>query len=176
VGGGVQRRRGCSGGRQCARRGPAAPVREGEAGVSSNLGVAKLGRRSPERGKAAAALGEIRREGEASGGRRRRTGVETVGREAALERGAGAGSVSREWAWSRFELLGRWRDRGGKRRERGVGPLAVGVPRGAGRHRGAWPRPAGGAPTVSRSAVTRTRRASLFRQRRVGADVGGPRW
>jgi hypothetical protein len=32
-------------------------VREGEAGVSSNLGVARLGGRAPERGKTAAALG-----------------------------------------------------------------------------------------------------------------------
>jgi hypothetical protein len=50
-GGGVQRWRGCSGGRRRARRGPAALVREGEAGVSSNLGVAKLGGHSPEREK-----------------------------------------------------------------------------------------------------------------------------
>jgi hypothetical protein len=37
-------------------------------------GMAKLGGRSPERGKTAAALGKIRREGEASGGGRRRYG------------------------------------------------------------------------------------------------------
>jgi hypothetical protein len=51
-GAGVQWRWCCSG----ARRGPAALVREGEAGVSSNLGVMKLGGCSPERGKTAAAL------------------------------------------------------------------------------------------------------------------------
>jgi hypothetical protein len=38
----------------------------------------------------------------------------------------------------------------GKKRGRGAGGPVVGVPRGAGRRRGAWPRPAGGAPTVSR--------------------------
>jgi hypothetical protein len=57
--GGVQRRQGGSGGRRRAERGPAAPVREGEDGVSSNLGMMKLGGRSPERGKMAAALDEI---------------------------------------------------------------------------------------------------------------------
>jgi hypothetical protein len=62
--------------------GPAALVREGEAGVSSNLGMVQLGGRSPERGKTAAALGKIRREGGASGGG---PGVGAVGREVALE-------------------------------------------------------------------------------------------
>jgi hypothetical protein len=37
-------------------------------------GMVKLGGRSPERGKTAAALGKIRREGEASGGQRQRYG------------------------------------------------------------------------------------------------------
>jgi hypothetical protein len=55
----VQWWRGGSGGRRHAERGPAAPVREGEDGVSSNLGMTKLGGRSPERGKTAAELGEI---------------------------------------------------------------------------------------------------------------------
>jgi hypothetical protein len=39
--------------------GPAAPVRKGEDGVCSNLGMTKLGGRSPERGKTAAVLGKI---------------------------------------------------------------------------------------------------------------------
>jgi hypothetical protein len=72
--GGVQWRRGGSGGRQRAERVPGAPVREGEDGVSSNLGMMKLGGRSPERGKTAAALGEIRHEGEAFGCRRQQYG------------------------------------------------------------------------------------------------------
>jgi hypothetical protein len=50
--------------------------------------MAKLGGRSPKRGKTTAALGKIRCEGEASGGRRWWYRSETVGREAALERGA----------------------------------------------------------------------------------------
>jgi hypothetical protein len=60
-------------------RGPTASVRKGEERVSSNLGMAKLGGRSPERGKAAAALGKIRREGEASGGLRQRYGRKNSG-------------------------------------------------------------------------------------------------
>jgi hypothetical protein len=67
-GDGVQRRPGCSGGRRRARRGPAAPVQEGEAGVSSNLGVARLGGRSPKRGKTAAALGQSPARRRGSGG------------------------------------------------------------------------------------------------------------
>jgi hypothetical protein len=41
--GGVQRRRGCSGGRRRAWRGPAAPVWKGKERFSSNSGMAKLG-------------------------------------------------------------------------------------------------------------------------------------
>jgi hypothetical protein len=50
------------------------------------------------------------------------TGAEAVGREVALERGAAAGSVTREWMKDSvtFERLGRRRGREGKRRgERG---------------------------------------------------------
>jgi hypothetical protein len=65
---GVQRRRDGFGGHRCAERGPAAPVREGEDGVSSNLGMVRLGGHSPERGKTAAVLGEIRCEGEGGSG------------------------------------------------------------------------------------------------------------
>jgi hypothetical protein len=54
-----QRRRGGSGGHRRAWGGPAAPVRKGEDGVCSNLGMTKLGGRSPERGKMAAVLGKI---------------------------------------------------------------------------------------------------------------------
>jgi hypothetical protein len=57
--GGVQWRRGGSGGRRRPWRSPAAPVREGEDGVSSNLEMAKLGGRSPERGKTVVALDKI---------------------------------------------------------------------------------------------------------------------
>jgi hypothetical protein len=39
--------------------GPAASVWKGEERISSNLGMMKLGGRSPERGKMAAALDEI---------------------------------------------------------------------------------------------------------------------
>jgi hypothetical protein len=156
--GGVQQRRGCSGGRRCAWRGPAALVREGEPGVISNLGMVQLGGRSPERGKTVAALGKIRCEGEApevgGGG----TGAEMVGRRAALEMGAGAGPVSREWTSGRGRALsgsvGGAAER--ERKERGGGP-AVEVPRGAGWRRVAWPRPAGGALIVSQPAATRTR-------------------
>jgi hypothetical protein len=65
---------------------------EGEERISSNLRMAKLGGRSPERGKTAMALGKIRREGEAPVGRRkrsrRRNGGEGGGaRERGPERG-----------------------------------------------------------------------------------------
>jgi hypothetical protein len=93
-------------------------------------------------------------------------GMETVGREAALERGAGAGSVKERGRASRAQFEnGRsaaWQR--GKKRGRGGGGLAAGVPRSAGRRRGAWPRPAGGAPTVSRPAVTRTRTVARWRR------------
>jgi hypothetical protein len=77
--------------------GPAASVWKGEERISSNLGMAKLGGRSPERGKTAAALGKIRREGEASGGQGQRSGHENGGEGGGAQEGAGAGSVTREW-------------------------------------------------------------------------------
>jgi hypothetical protein len=54
-----QRRRGGSGGHRRVWGGPTAPVRKGEDGVCSNLGMTKLGGRSPERAKTAAVLGKI---------------------------------------------------------------------------------------------------------------------
>jgi hypothetical protein len=76
---GIHRRGGSSGGWRRWVWGPTALVREGKAGVISNLGMVRLRGRSPERGETTAALGEIRREGEASGGRRRRSGHESGG-------------------------------------------------------------------------------------------------
>jgi hypothetical protein len=97
------------------------------------------------------------------------TGMETMGREAALERGGRVGSVSREWTSGHGHTLrGSVGDAAAREKKEREGGLAAGVARGAGRHRGAWPRPAGGAPIVSWPAVTRTRR--------TGADMGGPRW
>jgi hypothetical protein len=55
----VHRRGGSSGGWRRRVWGPAAPVQEGKAGVSSNLGMMELRGRSPERGKTAVALDEI---------------------------------------------------------------------------------------------------------------------
>jgi hypothetical protein len=88
---------------------PAAPVREGEAEVSPNLGMVQLRGRSPERGKTAAALGKIRREGEASGGRRWRYGRENGGEGGGAREGGRSGDGVEgvdEWARSRFERLG----------------------------------------------------------------------
>jgi hypothetical protein len=87
--------------------------------------------------------------------RRGRRGVGTGGRV-----GAVVGAAERE------------------RKERGGGPAAE-VPRGVGRRCGAWPRPAGSAPTVSRPTVTRTRCALASTGRapveaRVGS-AGGER-
>jgi hypothetical protein len=56
-GGGVRQRRGCSGGRRCAWRGHAAPVREGEAEVSPNLGNGEAQRALTREGRTAATLG-----------------------------------------------------------------------------------------------------------------------
>jgi hypothetical protein len=139
--GGVRRRGGSSDGWRRRVWGPAAPVREGEAGVSSNLGMVRLGGCSPERGKTTAALGEIQREGEASGGRRQRSGcgsdVERCGARAGNQRGVGDGSADEWWVGRFVELaLSAARLRGKNRR--GGGP-AAGVPLSAGRRRGAWP-------------------------------------
>jgi hypothetical protein len=91
--------------------GPVASVWKGEERISSNLGMAKLEGRSPERGKTAAALGKIRCEGEASGGRRQRSGCGNGGeggeareggpREELVTGERTRGSVTFEW-------LGRW--------------------------------------------------------------------
>jgi hypothetical protein len=84
--------------------------------------------------------------------------------------GAGSGGEARalEWRGRRgVEMGGRVGavalERRGHRRSREGGPAAE-VPRGVGRHRGAWPRLAGGAPSVSRSAATRMRRARAARR------------
>jgi hypothetical protein len=86
-------------------------------------------------------------------------GAGSGGEARALERGGrsrvGVEGVD-ERARSRFERLGRRRGREGKKREGGP---ATEMPRGAGRRCGASRRPAGGAPIVSRPAVTRMRRA-----------------
>jgi hypothetical protein len=77
--------------------------------------------------------------------------------------GARAGSVTREWTSGSvtFKRLGRLRGREGKRRgERGV--RCVGATRHGG-DCGASPRQVGGAPTVSRPAVSRMRRARAAR-------------
>jgi hypothetical protein len=135
--------------------GPAAPVREKEAEVSSNLGMMQLGGRSPERGKTAVELGKIQHEGEESGGRSQRYERENCGEGGDAREGGRSGSVSREWTSGRGRalsgLVGSAAER--ERKERGGGPAAE-VPRGMGRRHDAWPRPAGGALTVSRSAVT----------------------
>jgi hypothetical protein len=106
--------------------GPTELLRVGEAGVSSNLGMVQLGGRSLERGKTAAALGEIRREGEAFDGRRRWSGHgkdgERCGARAGNQRGVGDGSAD-EWRVGRFverarsaaQLRGKKRRRGGVR-------------------------------------------------------------
>jgi hypothetical protein len=73
-------------------------------------------------------------------------GVEIVGREAVLERGAVAGSVSRGWTSGRGRALsGSIGDAAERERKERGGPAAE-VPRGAGRRRGAWPRPCPGRP------------------------------
>jgi hypothetical protein len=61
--------------------GPASPMWKGEERISSNLGMAKLGGRSLERGKTAAALSKIRREREASVAGGGGTGAKAVGTE-----------------------------------------------------------------------------------------------
>jgi hypothetical protein len=110
------------------------------------------------------------------------TGAKTVGREAALERGAGAGSVLREWTSGRGRALsgsvGGAAERERKERER-RGPDAE-VPRGAGRRRGAWPQPCLGRPGPDRVPLgrdpdaTRAGGALLFGQRRAGTDRASP--
>jgi hypothetical protein len=115
--------------------GPAAPVWKGEERISSNLGMAKLGGRSSERGKTAAVLGKFRHEGEASGGRRQRSGRRNGGegggpreggRSGVGDEGVDEGRVGRvfERARSAVRLRGIRRgeggsDRGGATRQTG---------------------------------------------------------
>jgi hypothetical protein len=152
-------------------------VRAVEAEVSPNLGMVQLGGCSPEREKTAAALSKIRREGEASGGRRRRYGRGN-GREGGGAREGGRSRVGvegvDEWARSRFERLGRRRGREGKKREGGSGRKSATRRRTASwglAPTGGWRPdcvPAGRDPVASRAGS-----ASLFRQRRAGADWAG---
>jgi hypothetical protein len=51
----------------------------------------------------------------------------------------------------------------GEKEGRAGGGSGRGVPRGAGGGRGAWPRPTGGAPNLSRPAVTRAWRTRATR-------------
>jgi hypothetical protein len=113
------------------------------------------------------------------------TGTETVGTEVVLERGAGAGSVMREWmSGGSTVLFGASSVGGAAEREKGEerGGEGGSGRRGATRREGgcgAWPRPAGGAPTMSRSTVTRTRRARVARRCSDSGTLvlmGGPRW
>jgi hypothetical protein len=99
------------------------------------------------------------------------TGVETVGREVVLERGGGAGLVTREWTKNSvtFERLGRWHDREGKRRGEGGGGPAVGLPRSAGAIVGPGP-----ARAVTRTWPTRVARRCS--DSGTLALTGGPRW
>jgi hypothetical protein len=69
-----------------------------------------------------------------------------VGRRAALEMGAGAGPVSREWTSGRGRALSGSVGGAAKRERKERGGVA-------------WPRPVGGALTVSRLAATQMRRA-----------------
>jgi hypothetical protein len=136
------------------------------------LGMAKLGGRSPERGKTAAALDKIRREVEASGGWRQRSRHGNSGEGCCAREGGGGEELvmgERMRGSVMFERLGRRRGREVKRRgERGSS--RGGATRREG-DRGAWPRPAGDAPTVSRPPVTRARRARVARR---CSDKGAP--
>jgi hypothetical protein len=154
---GVHRWGGSSDGWQRQVWGPAVPVWKGEERISSNLGMAKLGGRSPEKGKTTAALGKIRHEGEASDCRRQRFGRGNGGEGGGAREGGGEELVMGERTRGSvtYERLGRRRGREGKRgRTGGSGRGGATWRRGG---RGAWPRLAGGAPTKSRPAVTRVR-------------------
>jgi hypothetical protein len=99
-GGGVRRWRGCSGGHRHARRGPAAPVREGEAEVSPNSGNGEAWRALTGEGRTAA----------------------TLGRSPAWRRGSGCGKPARRmprlWERRRGGGPGGWTPRGGRAEER----------------------------------------------------------
>jgi hypothetical protein len=176
---GVRRRGGSSDGQQWWVWGPATPVRAGEDEISINLGMAKLGGRSPERGKTAAALSKIQREREASGGRRRRyrhgSGGEGCG---AQRRRSGVGDEGADeggsgYVFERARSAARLR---GKKEKRGGGP-DVGVPHGVGAAWGLAPTggrrpdrvPAGRDPDAACAGG-----ASLFGQRHASTDGRAP--
>jgi hypothetical protein len=96
---------------------------------------------------------------------------EAVGNGVALERGVREVWVMEERTAfrARFETVGRRRGERGKGRERG-GP-AMGVPCGAGRRRGTWSQPAGGA----RQRPERGARGRCRLETKSGELTGGPR-
>jgi hypothetical protein len=139
--------------------------------------------------------------GVADGGSARLESTRKIGQPVAGGGGPGAGSGGEAQAlerrsrrgvetgdeWARSRLSGAVISTAeGERKERGG--AAVEVPRGAGRLRGARPRPAGGAPTVAGPAATRMRRTRaarrssdsnvlvLTRQAPVAARAGRHRW
>jgi hypothetical protein len=144
---GVHQRGGSFDGRQRWVQGPAAPVWKGEERISSNLGMTKIGGRSPKRGKTTAALGKIRREGEASGGRGQRSGCGNDGEGGGAREGGGEELVMGERTRGSvtFEGLGRRHDKEGKRRGEQGGSGHGGATRREGGH-GAWSRPCPGRP------------------------------
>jgi hypothetical protein len=148
--------------------GPPALVWKGEERISSNLGITKLGGRSPERGMTAAALGKIRREGEASGGQRQRSWRGNGGEGGVAREGGGAGPMAREWMSGGSAVF--LSELGRRRAEREKGEERRGSGRGGATRReggrGAWPQPAGGA-----SIVTRMRRARAAHR---SSDRGTP--
>jgi hypothetical protein len=158
--------------------GPVAPVWKGEERISFNLGMAKLGGHSPERGKTAATLGKIRREGEASRGRGQWSEC-GIGGEVGGAREGGQSGVSDEGVdeWRVGRVFERARSvarlRGKKERRGGVQPWGCHMVRGG---RGAWPEPVGGAPTVSWPAVTRTRSARAARRCSDRGALGTDEW
>jgi hypothetical protein len=107
----------------------------GERDLAQIREMAKLGGRSPEMGKTAAALGKIRREGEASGGQRRRYGRENGG-EGGGAREGGRSGVGDEGV---DEWLGHVRTARSAARQRGEKEGRGGVwQRGHHATRGAW--------------------------------------
>jgi hypothetical protein len=159
----MQTTSGCSGGRRRAWRGPTTPVWGGGRDLAQIREMAKLGGRSPEMGKTAAVLGKIRREGEASGGQRRRYGREKGGEGGGAQEGGRSGVGDEgvdEWLGHVRTARSAARQRGEKE-GRGGGGFGSGdtMLRGA---RGAGLRPAGGVPTAARlSAGEGVRRERL---------------
>jgi hypothetical protein len=113
------------------------------------------------------------------------TSAETMGREAALERGAGAGSVTREWksggsAMFLEQARSAARLRGKRRGEPGGGVRPWGVPRGAGRvgagsDRRAASRPRPGRGARGRAPAVGERRSEKREARRAWAGPGRKR-